>query len=370
MAVSRKRILILSRSFFPTISPRSFRATELAKELARQGNMVKVITSFIDGVDYEGLAKHIGVQFKNLGGEKIKVLTLHGSKPIMIINRLINRSLLMLFEFPTIQLMPLVIKALKEEAGYDLIISIAVPYPIHWGVAWARTPKHKIAKTWVADCGDPYMGDQIDTFKKLFYFKFVEKWAFKKADFITINVPDGHKSYYSEFHYKIKYIPQGLKLDDVEVCCDEISNYPIKFAYAGGFIPIKRDPRPFIEYLLSQKIDFRFYIFTRKKEMVNSYAEKFPSKIIVKDYIPRLELLKFLSTVDFLINFDNNTEATFPSKLLDYTIANRPILNVKSSLDKPAISAFLARDYSQAYVIDDIQQYDIAKVTERFLELI
>ena len=32
-----KRILIVAFSFYPIISPRSFRTTELAKELARQG---------------------------------------------------------------------------------------------------------------------------------------------------------------------------------------------------------------------------------------------------------------------------------------------------------------------------------------------
>jgi len=50
-------------------------------------------------------------------------------------------------------------KILKYEKDYDLMISFAVPYPIHWGVAWSITKKHKISEVWVADCGDPYMGD-------------------------------------------------------------------------------------------------------------------------------------------------------------------------------------------------------------------
>ena len=32
-------------------------------------------------------------------------------------------------------------KVLKQEKGYDLLISIAVPHPIHWGVAMAREKK-------------------------------------------------------------------------------------------------------------------------------------------------------------------------------------------------------------------------------------
>ena len=48
-----KRILIISNSFYPVVSPRSYRATELAKEFAGRGHAVKIITSFKDGVDYE-----------------------------------------------------------------------------------------------------------------------------------------------------------------------------------------------------------------------------------------------------------------------------------------------------------------------------
>src|SRR5699024_12169166 len=68
------------------------------------------------------------------------------------------RSLLQLFEYPDIELLFKVKKALREESGFDLLISIAVPHPIHWGTAWAWRKENPIAKTWVADCGDPYMG--------------------------------------------------------------------------------------------------------------------------------------------------------------------------------------------------------------------
>ena len=42
--MDKKRILIISSAFYPFNSPRSFRTTELAKEFARRGHQVKVIT--------------------------------------------------------------------------------------------------------------------------------------------------------------------------------------------------------------------------------------------------------------------------------------------------------------------------------------
>jgi hypothetical protein len=91
----------------------------------------------------------------------------------------------LLFEYPFIQLMPMLKRGLKGESGYDLLISVAVPHPIHWGVAAVRTKTNPIAKVWVADCGDPYMGQENDTFKPPFYFGWLEKKFCRIADYIT-----------------------------------------------------------------------------------------------------------------------------------------------------------------------------------------
>ncbi len=39
-----KKILLVTAAFYPENSPRSFRATELALELVKQGNFVKILT--------------------------------------------------------------------------------------------------------------------------------------------------------------------------------------------------------------------------------------------------------------------------------------------------------------------------------------
>jgi hypothetical protein len=62
------------------------------------------------------------------------------------------------------------------ESGYDLLISIAAPHSIHWGIAWARKDGSPIAGIWIADCGDPFMGKENDTFRPPFYFRYLEKW--------------------------------------------------------------------------------------------------------------------------------------------------------------------------------------------------
>jgi len=283
---------------------------------------------------------------------------------------LVNRLLLMFLEFPDIQIMPLVTRALEDEADYDLMISLAVPYPVHWGVARARTSKHRIAGTWVADCGDPYMGDRVDTFRKLFYFGFIEKWFCRKVDYLSVPTNNSIKGYYKEFHEKIKVIPQGFNFSEISLPLEEPFNVPLRFAYAGNITPVNRDPRPFLEYLSTLDSDFRLVFYTQKADLIREFRNKLKEKLEIRDYIPRNELLSELASMDFLVNFDNNTDVHTPSKLIDYAIVKRPVLNIRSIIDKSVISAFLSRDYRNAYIIDNIEQYDISNVADRFLELI
>jgi len=365
-----KKILIISNSFYPVVSPRSFRATELAKEFASRGHMVKIITSFVDGVDYEKLASTYKVQFKDFGKVKFRSLKQKGTKIRHLFVRLVNRLLLMFLEFPDIQIMPLVTRALEDEADYDLMISLAVPYPVHWGVARARTSKHRIAGKWVADCGDPFMGDKVDTFRKLFYFGFIEKWFCRKVDYLSVPTKNSIKGYYNDFHEKIKVIPQGFNFSEVSLPEEDPYNEPIRFAYAGNVVPVNKDPRPFLEYISTLDSDFRFIFYTTKYDLIKQYKDILKEKLEIRDYIPRHELLPVLASMDFLVNFDNNTDVHTPSKLIDYAIVKRPVLNIRSIIDKSVISAFLSRDYRNAYIIDNIEQYDISNVADRFLELI
>lgn len=363
------RILIVAAAFYPKNSPRANRATELAKEFARQGHDVKVLTVF-EKHDYAKLASDMGISIENLGVRRWKSPDFGTSRVGFLMTRATHRMLSLSFEFPDIEIAFMVNKALKNEKKYDLLISIAVPYPVHWGVAWARTRKNRIAKIWVADCGDPYMGERTDSFRKWFYFSKVEKWFMRKTDYISIPVITAKDGYYPEFHHKLKIIPQGFKFDPIQGSKNYVSNRIPTFAYAGGFIPGLRDPRKFMDYLSNIDIQFKFIVYTNTPALIDEYKVKLYGKLDVREYIPREDLLKTLNEMDFLVNFDNNTNVQVPSKLIDYALSGRPILNIRSPLEPAAIDQFLKGDYSAKYVVDDIQKYSIENVVRQFLELL
>lgn len=366
---NKKRFLLVSNGFYPEISPRSYRATELAKEFYRQGHDVTVITKHRDH-DYTHFLEQTPINLKMWKKPLLKPIPSSSNRIGGLLSSIITRLLLMLFEYPEIENMFRVKKMLKTEKGYDLLISFAVPHPTHWGVAWARTKKHRIATTWVADCGDPYMGDVLDTFRKLFYFGYFEKWFGRKAEYIAIPIESAKEAYYPEFRNKIKIISQGFQFEMNPDSKKQPNNPVPTFAYAGGFIPGVRDPQPLLDYLSTLDIPFKFLIFTNSENLINSYQEKLKEKLSVSGYIPREELMKLLPTMDFLINFDNNTQLNSPSKLIDYAIVNRPVLNIGRNFNKESLLKFMEGDYEEAMKLPELSQFHISNVSKQFIDLI
>lgn len=368
--MTSKKILLVSRSFYPMNSPRAFRTTELAKELARQGHQVTVLTSKTE--ELNEFEKIYGLKVKDLGVRKFKDIQLKGKGFFYLLRRIVFRISKLLFEYPDIQYYFIVKNKLKHEKGYDALISIAVPYPVHWGVAaiWNRKQKVNPAKVWIADCGDPYMGAENENFKKPFYFKYIEKWFCRKVDYLTVPTKGSVNGYYKEFHSKMKIIPQGFKFDDIKIKPLHNDTGVVKFAYAGIFIPGRRDPSEFCEYLIKQKIDFIFYIYSSSHTLVEKYQRKSNGKIICKEFIPRESLLYELGEVDFVVNFENVGGKQTPSKLIDYAIINKPILSIKTGdLKSDLVDEFLNKNYKNAYVVKNVDQYKIENVSREFIKL-
>lgn len=369
--MENKKILITTNGFYPDISPRSFRATELAKELVRQGHDVAVLTH--PRVGTAEFCKANGIEFKNLGDITWSTPTVRGTGIVRLFWRAIIRFSALLLEYPFIQIMPLMRKALKGESGYDLLISVAVPYPIHWGIAAVRNKKNPIAKIWVADCGDPYMGQENDTFKPPFYFSWLEKKFCRKADFITVPTAASIRGYYPEFHSKIRVIPQGFRFEDVRKYEGPLQKEKIIFGYGGMFIPVRRDPTELLTFLnsLDDTYQFEFHIYTTTPHLVAPFVATSKGRIQLKPIVEREVLLFEMSKMNFVVNFENVGEIQTPSKLIDYAILEKPILSIKyGNFKASTVLEFLQENYQNAFQIENPSQYRIETVAKKFLKLL
>jgi hypothetical protein len=369
--MAKMKILIITQGFYPEQSPRAFRATELVKELCRKGHEVTVMAPYRKGT--EGLAKEFGFSYKSLGVLTWRIFNLKKVGLLSsLYNKAINRLLPFLIEYPMMEVFFKVKKALvKEKVSYDLLISIAVPYPIHWGVAsvWKKFNKN-MTTTWIADCGDPYCLQENDTLQPLFYFRWVEKWFMRKTDYVTVPTENSFKGYFPEFHFKIHVIPQGFCFEDINRQLEKKDGI-VRFGYGGVFISGRRDPKQFLVFLTSLPLEykFEFHVFTSSLQLAEPYVGN-DQRIILHNPISRLELLETFSAFQFVVNFANKGTAQTPSKLIDYAIIDKPILQIESGvLDESVVLDFLGGNYKHRHCIANTDQYRIEKVTDKFLDL-
>jgi hypothetical protein len=360
-------ILIVTHWFYPRQNPRAFRAFELYKELSKNHKVDVVIGDWKrilkSGDDYHTLDCYASNKITN------KNANLSNKRIIQIAIKVVqffvgDRYLLSGGHFLN--------KAIALD-NYDAVISIGLPFYVHWIVS-KKLKKSRGSITSISDWGDPFYGDPVRTIAP--YFKTIQKKVCNMFDYVVTPTPNAIP-YYQKYRTGkggICVIPQGF--DFTEVKLGEYKPHAIPhFAYAGIFYHDKRNPEQFLSYLAKLDRDFVFTIYTVKhgpmyQDVLMKYKDILKEKMVINDIIPRLDCIRELSLNDFLINIDNLGGVQVPSKLIDYSLSGRPILNFKQNeIPEKAFEEFLSADYSEQLSINN-DDYNIVNVAAKFERLI
>lgn len=361
------KILIVSAYLYHKASPRALRARELALEFARRGHDVTVVSS----VKYKPIDAASTESFKliDLGELTWKVPNFGNSKFGLILNAVFRRLCLVLFEYPFIQYYWMVRRVINKQKGYDLLISIAHPHPIHWGIASKYSKS--LAKTWVADCGDPYALLQNDSFKKWRHFHWIEKWFMRKCDYVSIPIESARSSYFPEFNGKIKIIPQGLTFPDLHHPKEDLQNQQITFAYTGDIYPYQQYASHLLNQLKKIDIPFKLIIYSSGLDFFKSTMdESVKRNCEFFEPIERFELLQKLVRVDFLFFFPYKNPSQRPFKIIDYSFLKKPILMYEAdSASVERLQQFMTYNFTQEFTDIDLESHNIDIVAQKFMIL-
>ena len=368
------KIVILTGNFYPEIHPRSFRATELAKEFVRKGHDVTVVCCrTVVGFDYDDFERveHIKIiRVDVYKGDKTAGVSAKRRTTFFNLKRFFISYLLCGNLFRYVIDLSRKLTSVDCLKSAEMVISLSLPFSNHYGLARyiKKNGKSFIA---VADSGDPFYYSQQS--RRAIWFKFIENEVYKQFDYLSIPTGNAFHLYAPLIDYKkIKIIPQGFNMRDIRLYKGE-RTLPVKFAYAGVFYWDIRNPEFLFKFLDNLNMDFRFHIFMRYKdvtleELINKYRN-LSEKIIMHLAVSHDELLYELSKMHFLINIENVSNTQMPSKLIDYGMTGRPIYSCKSSnFDKEQFIGFLSGDYSTRYKVN-IADFNIEQVADRFLEL-
>lgn len=197
-----------------------------------------------------------------------------------------------------------------------------------------------------------------------FYLNKVYRWekrVFSKADLIVHLAQ--HKSHFSQPQY-VPFLEKTLFQEVPLLKCGIVpsrsgDNQPISFLYSGSFYRKFRSP-DLITDLMDYVCDNDAYMtsYYVNPEYYPTLSEKYADKknICVSRFVPEQQLKEILRNTDFLLSLGNKDSEMFPSKVVQYVAARKPIIHVYQSANDPVIP-FL-ENYPDKLLIDSNRDFD------------
>lgn len=359
------KILIISANTYPLQGPRAFRTAELSECLAKKGHQVTLYTVH-GNIKYDDYEVITGIKMRNVN-HALSLSGNDGSARYNCIDKLMFHYFHRLLCWPQIEFLFRVSGIIKENPNADVLITIAFPHSIHWGAALAKKKYPDIfPKRWIADCGDPFCLNPLEPQPR--YFRKFEKGFCSMVDYITVPTEESKDGYFPEFRNKIKVIPQGFDFSKTPIAEYKKNAVPT-FLFTGSVYAGKRDPRRFMDYLLSLDIDYKFYLYMRSP-LDKKYEELSNGKIQYMIGYGRKDIILACSKMDFLINIKNPSSVQTPSKLIDYGISKRPILDISNDFkEQDDFKEFINGNYQNSMKIPGIDDYRIETICAKFESL-
>lgn len=359
------KILIISQNSYPLQGPRAFRTQELSEELARQGHDVTLYTVH-GGIDYTEYEKATEVKMRDIK-PRFPLTANDGVNRVKLKDRLLIKLLGRWLQYPFCELHFKVDKILQKEKNVDLLITIAYPHTIHSGAARSKR-KHPASfpKKWIADCGDPFFLNPFIKAPK-YLEKYERSWC-EAVDYIAVPTEGSKDGYFPEYQDKIRVIPQGFDFSKTPIT-EYVKNEVPTFVFCGSVYPGKRDVRSFMNFLLKWDKPYKFKLLMHSP-LDAKYETESSGQIQYITGKGRKEVIMECSKADFLINVINPNSSQTPSKLIDYGISGRPVLDISNDFsEQRQFEEFCNGNFSSQHLIPNLDQYRIENVANQFIQL-
>ena len=356
-----KKIILVCQTYYPAINPRSFRCRYLAEEFQRTGYDVTVFSAYDDS----GSERVInGVRVIDYGPTNLLYENSFGKRRLPLVSIAFRRIISIILDVDNISIFRTIKrnKSLRFEIqNSNVILSITAPHGINW--ALAKILQGQKNKIWIADCGDPYIGNPFTPNIYKIQNKHRELEFIRKVSHITVPIIEAKEAF--SLKDKITVIPQGFPPHSSNYKSDE-RDY-VRFCYAGKIYPDKRPITPFLDRLRINGRNFEFHIYTPDTHCLPNWI-KLDSRFLVFEPINREDIMQIYAEMDFLVYLTNDSKVQIGSKVIDYSLADVPILEVEALSGESAIEEFLIRDYKNAIRVN-IEEYRIDRVAAKFKEL-
>jgi len=376
------RILIVSHSYRPHLSPRALRWSALAEYWVRQGHDVDVIAAWFPGMAREESVG--GVQVWRVGGSlserlrnRLQDKDRANKRPIGVgeessrgsslrkkgrrVLRLLHDQTWKKLYWPDCSCLwyfPAVCKAraVVPQNGYDVLITSSHPFTGH--LIGLQIKKKFESLPWIVDVGDPFCFEKVKPTNNLLIYNrlnyIAEKKVFEAADGISVT-NDVTGEIYSELFpnsaSRIRVIPPLLRTDVESTASNRLfpQDGRLRLSFIGRLHEKIRAPdcllstfQRLLETGIGHRLQLHFFgPVSECEHFFTTYKSLIGTQLFLHGPVSHKTARQVMLETDFLVNLGNETTYQLPSKVVEYANSGKPILNF-ASISKDSSARFFA----------------------------
>jgi len=357
------KILLITHSYAPDLTPRAFRWAAVAQQLAQAGHQVHVLCAAQAGSSPDeaptGVIVHrvsdwlINASARVAAGtaasRSARTERVRTGQPLRAALRKAVRTLWRTTYWPDYAcgwVVPATTKArdLCREHRYDWVVSISHPFSGHVA-GWLAMPGAPGAR-WLVDIGDPFhlMEEPSPNNRRLYAWlnRWVESRIIRRSTAISVTTEATRALYelnFPESRGKTHLVPPLLSLPPVhEVARPAAQGDALRLVFVGTLYRRLRSPRfllacfsGLVAAMPERRIELHFYGATNDcAEELAACPEPARSSMFVHGIVSRSAVHEAMAGADILVNIGNDSASQLASKVIEYMSVGRPILNIVS----------------------------------------
>ena len=383
------KILLITHSYWPDVSPRATRWTALSEEFVRRGIAMTVVAA--RSPETGPFTERNGVKIHRVGSGLVASIRSHlsgkrkslktrspqssanDSKSILkgIVHKMIEQLHDKFWkkrywpDHATLWCKPATKKvcALLSSEEFDVLISSSFPFSGHW--VGFHVKKRFTNLPWLIDVGDPF--SFLESTPPNNYRRYrkknnrVEREIYNEADAISVTTERTLEKYverYPECAAKIHVIPPLAPEIAPSSQTGNLENDCLKLVYLGTLYKEIRSPKMLLEVFrrlqqqpCQKEIELHFYgRYESCLDEFEPYSEIVGNKIHLHGEVSYEEASTAMHNADVLINIGNRTSFQLPSKVVEYAASGKPILNF-ASIEGDSSERFLGR-YPNSFLVN------------------
>jgi hypothetical protein len=355
------KILIISHGYAPALNARAFRWTALAEHWGAQGHEVDVVT-VRTGASHLDSAPGVRVHRVGFYLDKLGVYARHSAHdsatidkgqmrdPRRKIGRLAIRATKKVYDLtwkklywpdyalPWIPFAAAAARRLVARNRPELIISVSLPFSSHVAALMAR----KKGIPWIVDVGDPFsFMTATPTNNHSLYARLnasVERAVVAKATLVTVTNEATGAVYRELFGHadKIRVIPPMFTGSLSAPPHGEQQKVENRLVYIGTLNRVIRSPDRLLAIFdaLVQSGNhpgLELHFFGESGDCTGSFQDlpaATASRVKVHGLVSRETAMEAVQSARAVVNIGNSTTFQLPSKLVEYAVSGRPIVNL------------------------------------------